>query len=52
MRFARMRWYAAGFLAFLIGVPLTEKAFGQGTGDIVYASLNLAGAIANSARGS
>ena len=46
--FAKLRWYSAGLLAFLVGVPLTEKAFGQ-AGDIVNASLDLAGAIANSA---
>ncbi len=48
MRLSKLRIYTAGLLAFLIGVPLTEKAFGQ-AGDIVSASLGLAGAIASSA---
>ena len=44
----RTRIYVAGLLAFLLGVPLTEQAFGQ-VEDIVAASFSLAGAIANSA---
>ncbi len=51
MRFARLRLYMAGLVAFLMGVPLTEKAYGQ-VGDIVGGSLSLAGAIAESAGGS
>jgi hypothetical protein len=47
----KLRVYAAGLLAFLIGVPLTEKAFGQ-IGDVIVSSIDLAGAIANSARAS
>lgn len=31
----KMRTYAAGMLAVLLGVPLSEKAFGQGI-DIAY----------------
>ena len=34
------RVLAAGALAFFIGVPLTEKAFGQ-VGDIVWGSIDL-----------
>ena len=41
-----MRLYAAGLLAALLGIPLTEKAFGQ-VGNIVGASFDLAGAIAS-----
>lgn len=48
MRWTRWRLYAAGVLAFLLGIPLTERAFGQ-TGDIVRASFSLARAIADSA---
>ena len=47
-RFARLRWYTAGLLAFLIGVPLTEKAFAQ-AGDIVANAIGLGFAIADSA---
>ena len=48
MKIRKTRFYLAGLVAFLIGVPLTEKAFGQ-TGDIISAAIGLAGAIANSA---
>lgn len=44
----RVRLYLSGFAAFLLGIPLTEKAFSQ-TGDIIISSLNLADAIADSA---
>lgn len=46
MRLNKLRLYVAGVLAVLLGIPLTEKAFGA-TGDIVSASFDLAGAIAN-----
>ena len=48
MNVRKMRFYLAGLFAFLIGMPLTEKAFAQ-TGDIIFSSLSLAAAIANSA---
>jgi hypothetical protein len=48
MRAGRMRILAAGVIAFFIGVPLTEKAFGQAF-DIVDASVRLGLAIADSA---
>ena len=51
MRVGKLRIYAAGLLAFLIGVPLTEKAFGQAE-DIFSYSVGLAQAIAASAGGS
>jgi hypothetical protein len=44
----RIRLWSAGVIAFLVGVPLTEKAYGQGF-DIVTASIDLALAIADSA---
>ena len=48
MNMKKLRLYTAGLVAFLIGIPLTEQAFGQ-TGDIISASFDLFGAIANSA---
>ncbi len=48
MNLKKWRLYAAGLLAFLVGVPLTEPASAQ-VGDIVSASFDLAAAIANSA---
>ncbi len=45
---SRLRTILAGLAAFLIGIPLTERAFGQ-TGDVIFSSLNLADAIADSA---
>ena len=46
--FKRMRLYTAGLVAFLLGFPLTEKAFGQ-AGDIIDAGIDLGLAIADSA---
>lgn len=51
MRIRKLRLYAAGLLAFLVGVPMTEQALAQ-TGEIIYASLSLAAAIVDSAGGS
>lgn len=45
----KMRIYAAGVLAVLLGVPLTEKAFGQGIEiaygvfDVVLAAIDASG---------
>lgn len=47
MNLKKLRLYAAGLLAFLVGMPLTEQALAQ-TGDIISASLDLAGAIGSS----
>ncbi len=47
MNIRKTRFYVAGLFAFLLGMPLTEKAFAQGE-DIVTAALNLGLAIANS----
>lgn len=51
MRLKKLRLYLAGLVAFLLGVPLTERALG-GTGDIIDASLDLAAAITDTARNS
>lgn len=48
MNMKKLRLYVPGLLAFLIGIPLTEQAFGQ-AGSIISASFDLAGAIASSA---
>ena len=48
MSMKKLRLYAAGLVAFLIGIPLTEQAFGQ-VGNIVTASFDLFGAITKSA---
>lgn len=48
MRLRKVRLYAAGLIAFLIGMPLTEQAYAQ-TGDIIWAGINLAAAVADSA---
>ena len=47
---SKLRLYVAGLVAFLLGMPLTEKAFGAG--DIVWASVDLAWAIADTSDGS
>ena len=44
MKLNKLRLYAAGLLAVLVGIPLTKEAFGQ-TGDIISASFGLADAI-------
>ncbi len=46
----RVRLYAAGTIAVLLGVPLTEKAMAQGL-DIAFAALNLAGFITEASAG-
>lgn len=48
MRFGRVRLWVAGFVAFLFGFPLTEKAL-AGAFDIFGSSLDLGLAIADSA---
>ncbi len=44
----RMRLWFAGLIAFAIGFPFSEKAFGQ-EGDVVTSSIELGLAIADSA---
>ncbi len=51
MPMTRTRLYAAGLLAFLLGVPLTQRAFAQGW-DVFWSSFELADAIANASGGS
>lgn len=51
MRFGKLRLYLAGLAAFLIGVPLTEKAFGQ-VWEIIDASIALTAGIIDSVGGS
>ncbi len=45
MKLKNLRWYTAGLLAFLIGIPMTEKAVAGDGGDIFEAAISLAGAI-------
>ena len=52
MRTMRLRLYAAGLLAFLLGIPLTQRALAQDGWDIFFSSLNLADAIGNASGGS
>jgi hypothetical protein len=47
----RLRLYAAGLLAVLLGVPLTEQAFAQ-TSDIAGAAIDLGTAISRVSGGS
>jgi hypothetical protein len=48
MRKSKLRFFFAALAAFLIGVPLTEKALADGV-DIAGSAWNLALAIVNSA---
>lgn len=47
----RFRMYAAGLLAVLLGVPLTEKAFAQST-DIAYGVFDVVLAAIDASGGS
>lgn len=47
----RARLLTAGALAFFIGVPLTEKAFGQ-FGSILFPAIDLGFGIASASDGS
>lgn len=47
----RIRIYAAGLLAVLLGVPLTEQAYAQ-SGDVFGAAFDLANTIARASGGS
>ena len=47
MRFSRVRLWIAGFVAFLLGFPLSEKVF-AGAGDVLASSLLLGRSIADS----
>lgn len=48
MPFGRIRLWTAGLIAFLVGVPLTERAMAQ-TFDIFRSALSLGLSIADSA---
>jgi len=50
MLLGKFRLYMAGLVAFLVGVPLTEKAFGY-VEDIVFSATDLASSIANASAG-
>jgi hypothetical protein len=45
--FKKIRWIAAAAVAYLMGFPLAEKALANDVGDIIGASVGLAGAIAS-----
>ena len=52
MRLRRVRLWAAGLVAFLMGIPFTERVLGGGAWDVFDSSLDLGLAIADSAGGS
>ncbi len=45
----KFRWIAAAVIAYLLAFPMAEKAVASSAGDIVSASLSLAGAIISAA---
>ncbi len=47
----RMRLFIAGMVAFLIGVPLTERVFAADGWDITWSALDLGFAIADASSG-
>ena len=49
---SRSRLWIAGLTAFLLGVPLAEKAAAQDTEDIVFSSISLILAIIDAAASS
>jgi hypothetical protein len=50
-KMTRIRLFLAGLAAFLVGVPLTERAFAQ-VGGIFWSSLDLGLSIADASDGS
>jgi hypothetical protein len=48
MRISKLRFWTAGVVALLVGIPMTEKAMAQ-SGDIIVSAINLARAIGVSA---
>ncbi|MGD9715067.1 MAG: hypothetical protein AB7N71_05580 [Phycisphaerae bacterium] len=48
MQFGRLRLWVAGLVAFIVGVPLSERAFAQ-TFDIIRSAFSLGLSIADSA---
>ncbi len=51
MRLRKARLYMAGLVAFLLGMPLTEKAF-AGISDIIFSGIDLGFSIADASDGS
>lgn len=51
MRLSRVRFWAAGLVAFLLGFPFSEKVFAR-TSDLIGSSIDLGLSIADSAGGS
>jgi hypothetical protein len=49
MRFKSLRWCTAAVVAFLMGVPMAEKAMADDGADIFDAALALASAIIDAA---
>lgn len=48
---SKAKLWIAGLAAFLVGMPLAEKAAADDAGDIVYASISLISAIIDAASG-
>jgi hypothetical protein len=46
---SKFKLWVAGLAAFLLGMPLAEKAMADEAEDIVFSSLSLAGAIIEAA---
>jgi hypothetical protein len=49
---SRIRLYLVGLIAFLVGFPLTTRAFGQSVEDIVWDSVGLGFSTSNESDGS
>jgi|WetSurMetagenome_2_1015567.scaffolds.fasta_scaffold132199_3 hypothetical protein len=49
MRFRKVRWYAAGLVAFLMGIPLAAQTMADEGGEIADAALSLTTAIVDAA---
>ena len=49
MRFKNLRWYTAGLVAFLMGVPMAEKAMADDGGNIAASGFALMDAIIDAA---
>ena len=47
MKSKGLRWYTAGLVAFLMGIPMAEQAQAADGGSIVSAALDLALSIAS-----
>lgn len=49
MRFKKLRWYTAGLVAFLMGIPMAETAMADDGGSIFDSALSLTSAIIDAA---